>query len=91
MKWLMLSWLVICLGLSFLFLQGCACPCPKQDLYFIANMEDGRSALIDLEKGYFDNRKAWLNQEQRDELIEGFKRYQQQLREQRYDEQFGTE
>ena len=78
--------------LILMLLVGVGCvkvqPCPSEDLRFISTFDDGWRPIF-LEKGYFDDRKVWFNEEQWKELIENFNIYLQEQRELEYERRFG--
>ncbi len=54
-----------------LFLIGCSikAPCPPQDVYFPILHEDGVPKIIQMDKGYLDERGNWKSE---DEMIEWY-------------------
>ncbi len=58
--------------LLLLLLVGCATsnPCPPQDVYFIITYGDGTSKIVQMDKGYLDERSNWKSE---DEMIEWYR------------------
>ncbi len=75
--------------LMLMILVGCIKqPCPPQALRFVATFKDGWRPIF-LEKGYLDDRKTWLDEDQWEEFIEKYNIYLQELRELEYQRRFG--
>ena len=76
--------------LILILLSGCAGvqPCPPQDLRYISTFSDGLRPIF-LEKGFFDDRKNWLDEEEWQEFVENYNIYLQEQRELEYERRFG--
>ena len=75
--------------LILILLVGCVKqPCPPQDLTFIATFSDGWRPIF-LKKGYLDDKKTSMDEEQYQEFLEKYNIYLQEQRELEYQRRFG--